>query len=155
MSQGLPLAAGEKVIVYALLSQCETPREIMLQLNDGSWEHRAYWGENLIGYGTNGTNSRRRIGDLPAAGQWVRLEVPVEDVGLVGRTLTGMSIDVYGGRVWLDRVGKAAAQSGALGELPTTMISAIAGVTTATTWSKQPPRYRRWVTLSSSFPAMR
>ena len=29
------------------------------------WEHRAYWGENLIRYGTDGTNSRRRLHTRP------------------------------------------------------------------------------------------
>src|SRR5205823_4863576 len=39
------------------------PSEIMVQLHtlDGSsWEHRAYWGASLIGFGTNGTASRRQ-----------------------------------------------------------------------------------------------
>ena len=44
----------------------------------GDWTHRAYWGENLIDLGKDGTPERLRVGDLPAAGQWVRLEVPVD-----------------------------------------------------------------------------
>ena len=45
----------------------------MLQWNDGSWEHRAYWGANTISYGSDGTASRHYMGPLPAAGQWARL----------------------------------------------------------------------------------
>ena len=54
----------------------------MLQWNDGNWEHRAYWGGNQIDWGQDGSASRKHRGDLPAAGQWVRLEVPAADVGL-------------------------------------------------------------------------
>ena len=43
-----------------------------------SWEHRAYWGDNQIDWGKEGSPSRRRMGDLPEAGKWVRLEIPVE-----------------------------------------------------------------------------
>jgi hypothetical protein len=37
---------------------------------DGSWEHRAYWGANLIEYGVDGTAGQRYMGLLPAAGEW-------------------------------------------------------------------------------------
>jgi hypothetical protein len=80
----------------------------MLQWNDGSWDHRAYWGANNIGWGTNGTNSRRFMGALPPAGQWVRLEVPASLVGLEGRVLNGMAFTLYGGRATWDHAGKAA-----------------------------------------------
>jgi len=79
----------------------------MLQWNDGSWEHRAYWGANNIGFGTDGTASRRFMGALPAAGQWVRLEVPASSVGLEGHVLTGMAFTLYGGRATWDHAGKA------------------------------------------------
>ena len=39
--------------------------------------HRAYWGENVIDWGTDGTPERLKMGDLPASKKWVRLEVPV------------------------------------------------------------------------------
>src|SRR6266550_896887 len=80
----------------------------MLQWNDGSWEHRAYWGANLIGWGTDGTVSRRNMGPLPATGQWVRLSVPAAQVGLEGRTLNGMAYTVYGGGATWDYAGKTA-----------------------------------------------
>ena len=35
----------------------------------GAWAHRAYWGENVIAWGKDGTPERLRIGDLPAVGQ--------------------------------------------------------------------------------------
>ena len=84
----------------------------MLQWNDGTWEHRAYWGANQIGFGVDGTNSRRYMGTLPAAGQWVRLEVAASLVGLEGRSLNGMAFTLYGGRATWDHAGKRPAATG-------------------------------------------
>src|SRR5207302_560447 len=84
------------------------PSQVMLQWNDGSWEHRAYWGANLIGWGTDGTVSRRSMGPLSATGQWVRLSVPAAQVGLEGRILNGMAYTVYGGGATWDYAGKTA-----------------------------------------------
>ena len=50
------------------------PTEVMLEWNDGTWNHRAYWGANNITNGTDGTASRHYMGPLPAAGQWVPLD---------------------------------------------------------------------------------
>ena len=46
------------------------PSCIMLQFftRSGWWDHRAYWGENKINWGVDGTSSRKRMGDLPALG---------------------------------------------------------------------------------------
>jgi hypothetical protein len=96
------------LIAYVYLDPVNVPNEIMLQWNDGTWEHRAYWGANIIGWGTDGTNSRRFMGALPPAGQWVRLEVPASLVGLEGRVLNGMAFTLHGGRATWDHAGKAA-----------------------------------------------
>lgn len=85
----------------------------MLQFNDGCWEHRAYWGANQIGWGANGTDSRRYMGGLPATGGWVRLEVPASVVGLEGHTLNGIAFSLYGGRATWDRAGKSSGGTGA------------------------------------------
>ena len=105
----LSVAVGDTLFAYVYLDPANPPREVMLQWNDGSWEHRAYWGANLIGWGTDGTVSRRYMGPLPAAGQWVRLAVPASAVGLEGRTLNGMAYTLYDGRATWDYAGKAAA----------------------------------------------
>jgi hypothetical protein len=78
----------------------------MLIWNDGSWEHRAYWGANLIPYGQDGTAGRRYLGPLPPAGQWVRLEVPASAVGLEGRVVSGMAFTLFDGRATWDYIGK-------------------------------------------------
>lgn len=108
-TQTLSVNPGERLIADVYIDPWNPAREIMLQWNDGSWEHRAYWGENLIPWGTDGTTSRRYMGPLPEAGRWVRLEVPAADVGLEGRVLNGMAFTMFGGRAAWDRAGKTAA----------------------------------------------
>ena len=107
-SATLSVGVGETLFAYVYLDPANPPSEVMVQWNDGTWEHRAYWGANLIGYGTDGTTSRRYMGALPAAGQWVRLEVPAAQVGLEGSTLNGMAYTLYNGRATWDHAGKAA-----------------------------------------------
>ena len=101
----LSASAGDTLFTYAYLDPKAMPREVMLQWNDGDWEHRAFWGEDLINFGTVATGSRRRMGDLPAPGQWVRLAVPTNAVGLAGRGIGGMSFDQFGGKVTFDHSG--------------------------------------------------
>jgi hypothetical protein len=79
----------------------------MLQFNDGKWEHRAVWGDkDAIAWGTLGTASRQYMGELPPAGEWTRLEVPVGKVGLKpGSKLNGWAFTQFGGTVYWDRAG--------------------------------------------------
>src|SRR5437660_2200413 len=102
----LAIAAGDTLFAYVYLDPANPPSQVMLQWNDGSWEHRAYWGANLIGWGTDGTVSRRYMGALPAAGQWVRLSVPAAQVGVEGSRLSGMAYALYGGRATWDCAGR-------------------------------------------------
>jgi hypothetical protein len=102
----LDIGTGDTLYSYVYLDPASLPSEIMLAWNNGSWEHRAYWGANNITYGISGTVSRSYMGPLPAAGQWVRLEVPASRVGLEGSTLEGMDFSAYGGRVTWDCAGK-------------------------------------------------
>jgi hypothetical protein len=85
----------------------DPPATVMLQFNDGSWDHRAFWGEDKIDFGGLGddTPGHRPKGDLPEAGQWVRLEVKAKEVGLVGRTIEGVAFTQYGGTAYWDKLG--------------------------------------------------
>jgi len=97
----------------------------MLQWNDGSsWEHRAYWGANSLGYGTDGTVSRRHMGALPATGQWVQLQVPASQVNLEGRTLSGMAFAAYNGRATWDAAGRLSTVSGGTTNLSSISVTA-------------------------------
>jgi len=102
----LSVSTGDKLVAYVYIDPSNLPSQIMLQWNDGTWEHRAYWGANNLPWGVDGTNSRRYMGPLPAAGSWVRLEVPASLVGLEGHTLNGMAFSMWGGRATWDRAGK-------------------------------------------------
>jgi len=107
-SATVTINSGDTLISYVLLDSANPPREIMLQWFDGaSWDHRAYWGENLMVWGADGTASQRPMGGMPAVGQWVRLEVPASLVGLEGRTLSGMNFILYNGRATWDYTGKS------------------------------------------------
>jgi RHS repeat-associated protein len=84
--------------------------QVAVTATDGSgWEHRAYWGANQIPWGTDGTESRRYQGSLPATGQWVRLEVDAASVGLSGRSISGMAYSQVGGQADWDHSGKVSA----------------------------------------------
>jgi RHS repeat-associated protein len=98
--------AGDKLVVYVYLDPVNPPSEVMLQWNDGSWEHRAFWGQNKIAWGLPNTESRYYEGALPATGRWVRLEVPASQVGLEGHVVNGMGFVLYGGRASWDHAGK-------------------------------------------------
>ena len=105
-----PLLIGPRDILfgYTYLDPVDPPREIMLQWNRGDgWDHRAYWGEDLIELGEPHSPSRQFRGPLPEPGEWVKLEVPVAAVGLdIGRKeITGWSFDHVGGVVYWDKAG--------------------------------------------------
>lgn len=109
-SETLSLSTGDFLYAWVYLDPLSPPSEVMLQWNDGTWEHRAYWGANQLGWGTDGTNSRRYMGPLPATDQWVRLQVPASAVGLEGQTLNGMAFTLFGGKATWDDAGKSAPQ---------------------------------------------
>jgi uncharacterized membrane protein/YHS domain-containing protein len=111
-SDALVVGPADTLFVLAFIDPADPPQAIMLQWNDGSgvdggWAHRAYWGEDVIPFGQSGTASRRRLGPLPDAGKWVRLEIPTSEVGLgtVNTRLVGMSFDQAGGTVYWGRSG--------------------------------------------------
>ena len=104
--RGLRFGAEDKFFVNVFLDADQPPKEIMLQFNDGDWEQRAYWGENLIAFGQNETSSRKRLGDLPATGRWLRLEVDVSDVGFKSSSeIRGIAFSQNGGKVFWDSAG--------------------------------------------------
>jgi mono/diheme cytochrome c family protein len=100
------IAAGDQLFAHVYLDPANPPQTIMLQFNDGTWEHRAYWGANTIDAGTDGSPSRLPMGPLGEAGRWVRLEVDAAAVGLaVGDPVSGMAFCQFGGHVFWDKAG--------------------------------------------------
>jgi len=99
---------GDILFSYLYLDPTNPPREIMIEWSDGCWEHRAFWGDNLIQWGEYGRSDRLAMGDLPPAGQWVRLAVPASALQLEGAILKGMRFTLYDGRATWDCAGRQA-----------------------------------------------
>lgn len=105
-AEGLRIGEGDRLFAYVFLDPVNPPKMIMLQFSDGSWEHRAYWGENLVTWGADGTASRLSLGPLPTVGGWVRLEVEAQAVGLAaGKLVHGMAFTQADGKVFWDKAG--------------------------------------------------
>lgn len=108
--KGFPVQPSESLFADVFIVPGQVPEAIMLEWHDGkNWEHRAYWGEDKIRLGKAGTAGRRRLGDLPPAGQWVRLEVPAAAVDLQGKSLHGMSFKLAGGQCYWSKAGALSA----------------------------------------------
>ncbi|MCB1127276.1 MAG: CotH kinase family protein, partial [Verrucomicrobiae bacterium] len=110
-----PLLVREEDRLFAdvWLNPEAPPSEVMMAWYDGSSDHRAYWGANLIAQGLPGTAGRFRAGDLPPAGQWTRLEVAAADVGLGDSArVSGMTFLAFGGEVLWDRSGRLTQHAG-------------------------------------------
>lgn len=102
----LTVANQDTFFCYVFLDPKNPPKEIMLQWNDGNWNHRAYWGGDKIDWGKNDSPSRRNYGPLPKTGEWVRLEVPADDVGFKkGSKVNGWAFTQFGGTVHWDKAG--------------------------------------------------
>jgi hypothetical protein len=104
-SATLTVPTNGVLYAYVYLDPANPPSEVMLEWNNGDWNHIAYWGANNINFGTDGTPSRRYMGPLPAAGQWVQLKVPASQVALEGSVVKGMGFCLYNGRAWWDAAG--------------------------------------------------
>lgn len=106
---GAKLKVGSDDVLFArvYLDPSNPPRQIMLQWRvGGKWMRRAYWGENLIEWGKDGTTERLRIGDRPNLAEWVRLEVPAASVGLKpGTEIDGWAFTQFDGVAHWDAAG--------------------------------------------------
>jgi cytochrome c553 len=103
---GLKVGEGDVLFAYVYLDPIHPPKEIMLQWHSKNWEHRAYWGGDVIPWGESGKPSRLAMGPLPRTGKWVRLEVEAAKVGLKpGTLIDGWAFTQQGGAVYWDKAG--------------------------------------------------
>ena len=103
----LEVVADGTLYAWVMLDRENPPQQLMLQFFAGSWEHRAYWGANRIGWGSDGTASRRlQSSELPPAGVWTRLAVSGADLGLGAQPITGMAFTLFGGRACFGAAGR-------------------------------------------------
>src|SRR5579871_6036093 len=103
---GLRIGGGDTLFAYVYLDSANPPKTIMLQFNDGTWEHRAFWGEDQIPFGSGSTPGHVSMGPLPETGKWIRLEVKAAKVGLKPESvLNGWAFTQFGGTVYWDKAG--------------------------------------------------
>jgi hypothetical protein len=101
---------NDLLYVYVFLEFTDLPTELMLQFMDetGSWEHRAFWGADMIPWGTLNTASRRQIcasmGCI-SKGAWTRITVSASNIGMVGHRAVGAAYTLYGGKAFWDETG--------------------------------------------------
>ena len=107
-TETLTVAVGEQLYAWVYLNPERPPRTLLLQWHADSWDHRAYWGENLIDWGADGTVARASAGDLPTAGEWVQLRLPAALVGLEGLAADGMAFTLYDGQAAFAMTGAIA-----------------------------------------------
>lgn len=96
-----------KFFAHVQIDPMDPPKTIMMQFFQGNWEHRAVWGDtDAIGWGEKGKASRWIVGPLPKAGEWVRIEVDADKLGLKpGEKITGIAYTEFGGTVYWDKTG--------------------------------------------------
>ncbi len=140
-SQPLSINTGDVLFAAVYIDPANVPSEIMLQWNNGSWEHRAYWGGAFITYGVNGTPGSYYMGPMPAPGQWTLLKVPASAVALEGSAVSGMAFSLFNGAANWDYVGDAASTA-AIPPPPSGVGTAVAtetNITTSTTGTNGAP----------------
>ena len=105
-------AAGNLLYTYVYLDPDFPPQTLMLQWHArGNFEHRAYWGPDLIPVGTNGTASRFQVAKLlPPTGRWIRLTLDPASIGIdPDSPIDGVSFTLFDGRAAYGPTGVAAA----------------------------------------------
>lgn len=98
--------ANGRITAQCFIDEKNPPSSIMIQFHVGGWNHRAYWGEEgAIPFGKVRTPERVKMGAMPKAGEWVKLDIPIDKVGLKpGMKVTGYAFTQFGGTVTWDRM---------------------------------------------------
>ncbi|MGK0186725.1 MAG: hypothetical protein ACI9R3_002508 [Verrucomicrobiales bacterium] len=105
-SQSVP--AGGKFFLHVFLDPADPPEQVMVQWNTGDWNHRAYWGGDLIDWGKKDSPERFAAGALPMAGEWAKLEVDASSLNLTTESIvSGLAFTVHGGTAYFDKMGVA------------------------------------------------
>jgi hypothetical protein len=110
-SMPLEIPAAAVIFAHVWIDPENLPRAIMLQCHTDSWKHRAIWGDWTALQLENARETQPplyRVGELPEAGRWVRLEFDPTRIGLpAGTRVTGFAFTQFDGRVRWDRLGVA------------------------------------------------
>ena len=83
------------------------PDEVMLQWHTPNGWVQAFWGDDLIQPGSDGPPGRVNIGPLPPTGEWVRLDVKAQSLGISAPVnIDGMAFTLSGGQATWDYAGR-------------------------------------------------
>ncbi len=95
-----------KITAYCYIDPANPPKAIMIQFHVGSWSNRAVWGEEgAIPFGKVRTPERVVVGPLPKPGEWAKLEVTTEKLGLKpGMKVDGYAFTQFNGTVYWDHL---------------------------------------------------
>ena len=100
---------GDTVFANIYIEPGGNPQAAMIQVHtkQEGWEHRAIWGNrNAIPFGKVNTPSRKPMGGLPGREEWIRLEVPLAEIGLEpGDEIDGLAFTQKGGHIRWDAAG--------------------------------------------------
>lgn len=95
------------ISAYCYIDPENPPTSIMLQFHvGGGWNHRAFWGEEgAIPFGQVRTPSRVKMGAMPKSGEWVKLSIPIDKIGLKpGMKVEGYAFTQFGGTITWDNL---------------------------------------------------
>lgn len=99
----LAINTGDKLVAHVLLNSCFPATEMLIRFHTTTGETKTAW----WGYVHNNEPTPNWYGGaMPAAGQWIRLEVPASNLGLEGKTIDGIQFDGVGGFAYFDAIGK-------------------------------------------------
>ncbi|MGJ8624382.1 MAG: RHS repeat-associated core domain-containing protein [Yoonia sp.] len=95
------VAPGENIVQYLWIDPQEQPAQILIQAYDEdlSGAHRVNFGADLLAVDGRMGEAFVQAGNVPNGGQWWRLRIPVDDIGMGGRELTGIGFAAVDGRV--------------------------------------------------------
>jgi len=101
------LSPGDKLFFYVYLDPKDPPKAIMVQYDDGSVDHRAYWGaDKCLLAGTPNGPQHFEAGPLPPPNAWTRLEIDAGKLNLQPDSrIRGMSFIQFDGAAYYDKPG--------------------------------------------------
>jgi len=106
----LVAAPGDQLFAWVWIDPKDLPRVIQLKFGSeapaGMFEHSVFWGDLQALGEPPPVPTPRRLGNLPPAGQWVRLQIAADSMGVKpGTVLRQMAFSQVDGTVYYDKVG--------------------------------------------------
>lgn len=107
--------SNDKICVDGFVSNTgnQTPSQVMMEFyapnGGGEWEHRAYWGANIIGpawYGASGAGNVQVSSNATpnGIGRWTPYCVTASSIGMGGKSASGMRFTLSNGSMWWGNV---------------------------------------------------